>query len=211
VGSSTAAWFWEECYSALGQPTQLDQPADIFVGGESQDTARSRIVRILSAAVFARQGLKERINMCLFTLALIDLAYVNFVMARYAHDVYTLLTGNPLLDRPVFAFFAKHNLLFLYAIAAASEFLNAVISTERCICVLFPFHAQKCLPTRALAAVMAVVIPLLVGLCFLQVKIYYFGCFYEVLANSFLEDRSVDGVLLLKSGHATSAVWFLWI
>jgi hypothetical protein len=34
-----------ECHSALGQPTQLDQPADNCVGGESQDTAGSRVVR----------------------------------------------------------------------------------------------------------------------------------------------------------------------
>jgi hypothetical protein len=137
------------------------------------------LTNILSAAVFARQGLKERINMCLFTLALIDLAYITFLMALFAHDFYTVLTGGTLGYRPVCAFFVNHTVTGLYGISYASNFLCAVISTERCVCVLFPFHAKKCAPTRALAAVLAVLILILIGVTFLYMKMFKFGCFYE--------------------------------
>jgi hypothetical protein len=38
---------------------------------------------ILSMAVFVKQGLKERINLCLFSLSLVDLVYMTFNFLLY--------------------------------------------------------------------------------------------------------------------------------
>jgi hypothetical protein len=141
---------------------------------------------VLNAVVFARQGLSERINMCLFLLSLTDLASISYFWALYAEDMYLVATkGDPayLGYRPVYAYFVKHNLVGMYSLFYASSFLNAVISTERCVCVLFPFHAKKCVSTRALAAVLLTLMLLVIGLYFLLTKQYVFRCYYEVAAD----------------------------
>jgi hypothetical protein len=136
---------------------------------------------VLNAMVFARQGLSERINMCLFTLSLTDLACVSCMMAMNGDAIYMKVTRadspTAYLDyRPAFSYFVNNNLLGLYGLFSASSFLNVVISTERCVCVLFPFRAKKCVPTKALAAV-------LVTLIFVVTKQYVYQCFYEVVTD----------------------------
>jgi hypothetical protein len=143
---------------------------------------------VLNAVVFARQGLSERINMCLFTLSLTDLACVSCMMAMSGDAIYMKVTSpdspTVYLDyRPVYSYFVNNNLLGLYGLFSASSFLNVVISTERCVCVLFPFRAKKCVPTKALAAVLATLIPLLIGQFFVVTKQYVYQCFYEVVTD----------------------------
>ena len=47
----------------------------------------------LSAAVFYRQGLHSRINLCLFWLALADLLSVSILFAMSAEEAYRILVG----------------------------------------------------------------------------------------------------------------------
>ena len=49
---------------------------------------------VLSAAVFYRQGLKERINLCVFFLALADLVVITVTFFLSAEQVYRDLIGH---------------------------------------------------------------------------------------------------------------------
>ena len=48
---------------------------------------------VLSAAVFRRQGLKERVNLCVFLLALADLVVITVTFLLTAEQVYRDLIG----------------------------------------------------------------------------------------------------------------------
>jgi hypothetical protein len=133
---------------------------------------------ILNAMVFARQGLRERINMCLFTLAVTDLACTSIVMAYHAENIYTQLATNDNMS-PVFEYLVNHNGLGVWGLSYGSSLLIAVISTERCICVLFPFQAKKCVSTSVLAPILVILILLLTGVYFLIAEQYIVLCFYD--------------------------------
>ena len=49
---------------------------------------------IINMAVFFRQGLSKRINMCLFSLALLDLISLTVILSFYAERIYTQFTDD---------------------------------------------------------------------------------------------------------------------
>ncbi|XP_025077850.1 G-protein coupled receptor daf-37-like [Pomacea canaliculata] len=111
---------------------------------------------VLSALVFYRQGLRERINLCLFALALTDL-----VVSLY----YALLTMEEQL-RELFlldAWLVKIHFVAFVGFLWASQFLSAVIASERCFCVVSPFHAKRLLKTSTMAAIIVVCCGFLIG------------------------------------------------
>ncbi|XP_025078467.1 G-protein coupled receptor daf-37-like [Pomacea canaliculata] len=114
---------------------------------------------VLSALVFYRQGLRERINLCLFALALTDL-----VVSLY----YALLTMEEQL-RELFlldAWLVKIHFVACVGFLWASQFLSAVIASERCFCVVSPFHAKRLLKTSTMAAIIVVCSSLILcGFC----------------------------------------------
>ncbi|XP_076442682.1 uncharacterized protein LOC143281363 [Babylonia areolata] len=109
---------------------------------------------ILSAAVFYRQGLRERINLCVFCLALVDLVVLTVTFFLAGEEVYNILIGS--------MYFFKKNFLALTGFIRVSMFLSAVIAAERCFCVVSPLRAQRMLSTRTLAIAIASVSLILV-------------------------------------------------
>ncbi|KAK7505614.1 hypothetical protein BaRGS_00002885 [Batillaria attramentaria] len=109
----------------------------------------------LSAAVFYRQGLRKRINLCLFSLALADVMVAVFYGYIYAEGAYREVTGSAAYFVPVFIGFT--------GFAWVSQFLSAVIASERCFCVVSPFRAQKVLKTSSMAVIIVVVSAILLG------------------------------------------------
>ena len=59
------------------------------------------------------------------------------------------------------------------------------ISTERCICVLFPQRAQRCIPTKAIAFIIIVGVSVLVFARFAVTAMYQVMCFYEMRTRRF--------------------------
>ncbi|KAL8589835.1 hypothetical protein ACOMHN_020838 [Nucella lapillus] len=100
---------------------------------------------ILSAAVFYRQGLRERINLCVFCLALMDLVVICVIFGLGVEKAYRSLVGP-------FNFFITY-FVGLTGFTWVSMFLSAVIAAERCFCVVSPLRAQRMLSTRTLAVV----------------------------------------------------------
>ena len=133
----------------------------------------------INMAVFFKQGLKERINLCLFSLALIDLFYLTLVLAICAERIYTQFTDGERIGA-VYRFMVKHNLLGLYGLGYGPMFLSAIVSAERCICVLFPLRAQRCIPTKAIAFIIVAGVSILVFARFAVTAMYQVTCFYEM-------------------------------
>ena len=116
--------------------------------------------------------------MCLFSLALVDLLYLTLLFVFYAERIVSQF-GSGQRYGPLYRYMMNHNLIGLYGLRYGPAVLAALIATERCVCVLFPLRAQRCVPTKVLAAAIAVSVSALVVLRFLVTAQYRVTCFYE--------------------------------
>ncbi|KAL8597027.1 hypothetical protein ACOMHN_050125 [Nucella lapillus] len=113
------------------------------------------ISNVMNMVVFSRQGLSDRINLCLFSLAVSDTGYLLFLMSGKSFILVRLVdsvAGNYwrfLHQRSVMA----STLGFL----AISSIITALIAVERCICVVMPLKAAKILKTRYMRLLIVVV------------------------------------------------------
>ena len=117
--------------------------------------------------------------MCLFSLALIDIITLTMVFTFHAERIYTQFTSGERIG-VVYRFAVNNNLIGLFGFAYGMMFLSAIISTERCICILFPMRAQRCIPTKALAVVIVVSVVVLLFARFAVTAMYRVTCFYEM-------------------------------
>ena len=133
----------------------------------------------INMAVFFKQGIKERINMCLFSLALIDIITLTMVFTFHAEKIYTQFINGERIG-VVYRYAVNNNLIGLFGIGYGIMFLSVIISTERCICILFPMRAQRCIPTKALAVIIVVGVSVLLFARFAVTAMYRVTCFYEM-------------------------------
>ena len=138
----------------------------------------------INMAVFFKQGLKERINLCLFSLALVDLSCLSLTFVFYAERLYTQFTDGERIG-VVYRYMLNNNVLGLCGIVYGPMFLSVVVSIERCICVLFPMKAKSCIPTRAIAFIIVVGVSCLVSARFAVTAMYQVTCFYEMRTQRF--------------------------
>ncbi|KAK7493508.1 hypothetical protein BaRGS_00015219, partial [Batillaria attramentaria] len=109
----------------------------------------------LSAIVFCKQGLADRINLCLFSLALADAAVITVLFLMYAEGAYRAFGGE--------AYFFITYFTGLTGFTLVSMFLSAVIASERCLCVVSPFKAKQVLSTCTMAVFIVIVSAVLLG------------------------------------------------
>ena len=133
----------------------------------------------INMAVFFMQGLKDRINLCLFSLALVDCITLTVIFASHAERIYTQFING---DRfgAFHRYAVNNNLIGLFGFAYGIMFLSVIISTERCICILFPMRAQTCIPTQVLAVIIVVGVSVLLFARFAVTAMYRVTCFYEM-------------------------------
>ncbi|KAL8603528.1 hypothetical protein ACOMHN_052757 [Nucella lapillus] len=154
---------------------------------------------VLSVAVFKRQGLKERINLCLFTLALADVLVLISNVFLTAEKVYRDLVGFSGFFITYFpgkiSFFVtyfpdKSGFFITYfpgltGVTWVSQFLSAVIASERCFCVVSPLHAQKFLKTSTMAAIIFTTSAiLLAGMLAIAGPKHIAVCMFDPLTNT---------------------------
>ncbi|KAL8623156.1 hypothetical protein ACOMHN_057955 [Nucella lapillus] len=111
---------------------------------------------ILNMLVFWTQGLKERVNLCLFCLSLVDFLHMlnnflfNFERIRFPFAPSTEFG-------PVMEFIVNNFLLgFVRGFNAVSEFISMLIASERCLCVASPLRSKTMLKTRTTAVILLV-------------------------------------------------------
>ena len=138
---------------------------------------------VINMAVFYKQGLKDRVNLCLFALSLADELYLIQAMFFYGDQVYLQFTTK---DRfgPMMRFMANNNLVGFYGFTWVSQVLSAIIASERCLCVLSPLRFQTLLKTRTMAVVIAVVYVLVTGLYFLVAARYRIACVFDPASDT---------------------------
>ncbi|PVD26179.1 hypothetical protein C0Q70_13848 [Pomacea canaliculata] len=111
---------------------------------------------ILCAAVFYKLGLRERINLCVFALALVDLATITFTVFIAVEAALRDLLE---VELNFFIQYFIGPLGFQYA----SMFVSTTIACERCFCVVSPFKAQRYIKTSTTAVIITVVTVVIVG------------------------------------------------
>ncbi|XP_076462041.1 uncharacterized protein LOC143294549 [Babylonia areolata] len=109
---------------------------------------------LIDMVVFRRQGLNDRINIGLFSLALSDSGYLLMV---FSSRVYSLLS---LVDSQVGQFWKARSLVFvgLYTgFLNVSNVLTLLVSIDRCVCVVRPLKAKGLISARSTAKLVVVV------------------------------------------------------
>ncbi|KAL8589842.1 hypothetical protein ACOMHN_020845 [Nucella lapillus] len=126
--------------------------------------------------VVTKQGLRERINLCVFCLALADLVVVSVTFFLSVEQV------TPRLCRP---FQFLHQVFCLTGFTWVSMFLSAVIAAERCFCVISPLRAQRMLSTRTLAVVItSISLLLLTGMLAIAGPKHTEACVFDPQTNT---------------------------
>lgn len=110
----------------------------------------------LNMVIFFRQGLKERVHMCLFVLAFIDLAFIFFGFSMYGERVYFQFVPSEHRFGPAFQYILNHNVHGVYGLTWVAAFLTTVIACDRCFCVVSPFKARDFVSTKKMAVFIAV-------------------------------------------------------
>nr|KAG5699409.1 hypothetical protein BaRGS_016255 [Batillaria attramentaria] len=111
---------------------------------------------IVNCLVFYRQGLKERMNLCLFSLALIDMAFV--VVFFLMHLNCLVAHFSPEAGQWWFYFTSKYLVGFHAGFLLSSGCLITIIAVDRCLCVTMPLKAATLVNTRTMAVIIVVIV-----------------------------------------------------
>ena len=145
----------------------------------------------INMAVFFKQGLKERINFCLFSLALVDLICLTEIFMLNVERIYTQFTDGERMG-PVKRYMVDNNVIGLYGFLYGSMFLYAIISVERCVCILFPLRAKTCISAKAIAFITVVGVLVLGFGRFAITAMYQVTCIYEMRTQRVLWKLNVN-------------------
>ncbi|XP_025101169.1 probable G-protein coupled receptor 32 [Pomacea canaliculata] len=106
---------------------------------------------LISCLVFYKQGLRDRMNLCLFCLALVDLLFVAlfYTIGTYCIVGYFRPDIQDWWKWSVRCYVTGVYRAFLFS----SGCLTMVIAVERCVCVLYPMKAENLIQTRTMARI----------------------------------------------------------
>ena len=136
----------------------------------------------ISAIVFAKQGLKDRINLLLFSISIADELYLCTHMLLKSEEFFSIFTGKP-HPSPLYVFVLTTPLKSLTGAARVSSVLTAIIACERCCCVMWPLKYQTLMRTRTMAVIVAAVFVSVIGLQYLAVSKFSIVCAYDPLTG----------------------------
>ncbi|PVD26182.1 hypothetical protein C0Q70_13851 [Pomacea canaliculata] len=133
---------------------------------------------ILCAAVFYKLGLRERINLCVFALALTDLVTITVTFCVGVEKALRDLLG---VELNFFIQYFAGPTDFLWS----SMFVSTTIACERCFCVVSPFKAQRYIKTSTTAVIITVATVVLVGgMCAIAGPKHKAVTVYDLATNS---------------------------
>ena len=120
---------------------------------------------LLNCLVFYRQGLRDRMNLCLFSLALVDMLFIGFFFLVGSYCLVGELQpeAKQWWKYFVFKYFTGPYRGFMIS----SGLLTMVIAVERCVCVTLPLKAATLVKTRTIAVIIVGVVVSLQIACLL--------------------------------------------
>lgn len=118
---------------------------------------------VLNMIVFYRQSLRDRMNFCLFSLALVDLLYV---VCKFAMGSYCFVGDDEAALREVWKFTVrKYVVNFMFGALYSSGGLTMIIAVERYVCVAFPMKAATLLKTRTVVLLVLFTVVIMHAFC----------------------------------------------
>ncbi|XP_076464825.1 uncharacterized protein LOC143296678 [Babylonia areolata] len=138
---------------------------------------------VINMAVFFKQGLKDRVNLCLFALSFADEMHLLVAMCLLAEHVHLQFTTKERFG-PMITFLTNNHLSGLVGFLYVSPVLTAIIASERCYCVLRPLKYQTVMRTRTMAAIIAAVNIVVVGLYFIVAFRFHIGCVKDPISGA---------------------------
>ncbi|XP_076448625.1 uncharacterized protein LOC143285252 [Babylonia areolata] len=113
------------------------------------------IGNVLNMIVFAKQGLSDRINVCLFSLAVADCGYL---LALFVYRFYSHLA---LFSRTMGNYWKVRSLNTVYGViwgfSTVSVLLTLLVSVERCLCVVSPLKTKQLLKTKVMVILIVLI------------------------------------------------------
>ena len=139
---------------------------------------------VVNMAVFFRQGLRERINLCLFCLSLADLIYMLHSFLFNVDRLYQQVAHIPSGFGPVFEFIVNNHLMGFRGFSWVSGMITTVIACERCFCVLSPLRSQTVIKTRTAAIFLLLASLGVLAILFITTTRWSLACVYDPVSNS---------------------------
>ena len=128
-------------------------------------TENVTLVIIINLLLTFRPGLKDRMNLCLFCLSLVDGLYVFFLSLAGSHCLVRIF--RPDLET-WWKWSARSYVMGLFSgFLICSGCLTMIISVERCVCVFLPLRATSLIRTRTMAVIIFTVIATIQVICLL--------------------------------------------
>ncbi|XP_076452287.1 uncharacterized protein LOC143287930 [Babylonia areolata] len=138
---------------------------------------------VLSMLVFWKQGLKERVNLCLFYLSLVDFLHMLHAFFCNVDRIYLPFMTDDEFG-PVFQFIVDHHLLGFRSLTWLSGFVSMVIACERCFCVVSPLRSQTVLSTRTTGLILAFATVFCVTGSLVNGSRWSLPCIFDPLTNT---------------------------
>ncbi|XP_025097625.1 uncharacterized protein LOC112565937 [Pomacea canaliculata] len=108
---------------------------------------------VVNSIVFWRQGLRDRMNLCLFCLALTDLLYLVSVFGQSVIGPFVEF-GDELLGKEIYHKAVKFTKWFTLEMNTFSTCITLVVAVDRCVCVMTPLRALSLLSSRAMGGIL---------------------------------------------------------
>ena len=138
---------------------------------------------VINMAVYYKQGLKDRVNLCLFALSLADELFLVHTMLLFGEQIHVQFTTKERFG-PMLRFMTNNNLVGFFGFSWVSQILSAIIASERCLCVLSPLRFQTLLQTRTMAVIITAVYLVVVGVYFVVATRYRIACVFDPSSNT---------------------------
>ena len=120
---------------------------------------------LLNCLVFYRQGLRDRMNLCLFSLALVDMLFITFFFLVSSYCIVGHLRCE--LEE-WWKYFARKYFTGLFrGFLYTSGLLTMVIAVERCVCVSLPLKAATLVKTQTIAVIIVSIVLSIQTMCLL--------------------------------------------
>lgn len=111
---------------------------------------------ILCCLVFWRQGLSRRMNLSLFLLSFVDMAYLLVSLSFPCINLFNIINEYGAVEHYLKARHFTGGVVC--ALKSASACINMVITVERCLCVLFPLSAASLVKTRTMGIFLGIIV-----------------------------------------------------
>ena len=138
---------------------------------------------VLNCLVFFHHGLRDRINMLLFSLACADFLVTAYMFLYFIEYFYTEMEGEFEMYGPLTTYITNSWINTLYGFVYVSAFISTVIAVERWFCITHPFTAKRVIKTRTTAIAVSVCGGLLVGTHYIVSDKYRIYCQYFPLSG----------------------------